>query len=140
MYKNILLPIDLDENRDIPKTIETAIALSQLYNAQLYVMTVLPDFGMSIVGSYFKDGFEKDTKKHAKDALRAYIDKHFADIDIKMVVATGTIYREIIAAGKKLDIDLIIMASGHEDIEDYLLGSNAARVVRHSKQSVMVVR
>lgn len=140
MYKNILLPIDLDENRDIPKTIETAIALSRLYNAQLYVMTVLPDFGMSIVGSYFKDGFEQDTKKQAKDSLRVYIDKHFADIDIKMVVATGTIYREIIAAGEKLDIDLIIMASGHEDIEDYLLGSNAARVVRHSKKSVMVVR
>lgn len=140
MYKNILLPIDLDENRDIPKTIETAIALSRLYDAQLYVMTVLPDFGMSIVGSYFKEGFEQDSKKHAKDVLREYIDKHFADVDIKMVVATGTIYREIIAAGDKLDIDLIIMASGHEDIEDYLLGSNAARVVRHSKQSVMVIR
>lgn len=140
MYKNILLPIDLDENRDIPKTIETAIALSKLYGAQLHVMTVLPNFGMSIVGGYFKEGFEQDSKNHAKAVLREYIDKHFTDIDIKMVVATGTIYREIIAAADQLDIDLIIMASGHEDIEDYLLGSNAARVVRHSKQSVMVVR
>lgn len=140
MYKRILLPIDLDENRDIPKTIDTAIGLSQLYDAQLYVMTVLPDFGMSIVANYFKDSFEQDSKQHAKEVLRNYIDKHFADIDIKMVVATGTIYREIIAAGDELGIDLIIMASGHEDIEDYLLGSNAARVVRHSKQSVMVIR
>lgn len=140
MYKNILLPIDLDENRDVPKTIETAKGLAKLYGAQLHVMTVLPNFGMSIVGSYFKDGYEKDTKNLAKEALRKYIDTHFADVKVKMVVTTGTIYREIIVAASKLDIDLIVMASGHEDIEDFLLGSNAARVVRHSEQTVMVVR
>ncbi|NRA89087.1 MAG: universal stress protein, partial [Rhizobiales bacterium] len=61
-------------------------------------------------------------------------------IDVKMVVTSGTIYKEIIMASEKLSIDLIIMSSGHEDIEDYLLGSNATRVVRHSKQSVMVIR
>lgn len=140
MYKNILLPVDLDNHNEISKTIETAKSLAKLYGAQLYVMTVLPDFGMSIVGSYFKDGYEHDHKELTKDHLRKYIDDNFANIDVKMIVGTGTIYREIIAAAKKLDIDLIIMASGHEDIEDYLLGSNAARVVRHSEQSVMVIR
>lgn len=140
MYKNILLPIDLDSNRDIQKAIDTAVSLAKLYDAKLHVMSVIPDFGMSIVGSFFKDGFEKDAKNHAKDELRKYIDAKLTDVDVKMVVATGTIYKEIITASNKLSIDLIVMSSGHEDIEDYLLGSNAARVVRHSKQTVMVVR
>ncbi len=140
MYKNILLPIDLDENKNISKTIQTAKDMAKLYNAKLHIMSVIPDFGMSIVGSFFKEGFEKDAKSHAKNELRKYIDEYFADTDVKMVVASGNIYKEIILAADNLSVDLIIMSSGHEDIEDYLLGSNAARVVRHSKQSVMVIR
>lgn len=140
MYNKILLPIDLDENKNISKTIAAAKDLTKLYGAKLHVMSVIPDFGMSIVGSFFKEGFEKDSKLHAKEELRKYIDENFADIDVKMVVTSGTIYKEIIMASEKLSIDLIIMSSGHEDIEDYLLGSNATRVVRHSKQSVMVIR
>jgi nucleotide-binding universal stress UspA family protein len=32
------------------------------------------------------------------------------------------------------------MASHRPELSDYLLGPNAARIVRHAKQSVLVVR
>ena len=38
------------------------------------------------------------------------------------------------------NIDLIIMASHRPELQDYLLGPNAARVVRHANCSVLVVR
>lgn len=39
-----------------------------------------------------------------------------------------------------LGADLIVMASQRPELKDYLLGPNAARVVRHAEQSVLVVR
>ena len=36
--------------------------------------------------------------------------------------------------------DLIVMASHRPELKDFLLGPNAARVVRHANCSVLVVR
>ena len=36
--------------------------------------------------------------------------------------------------------DLIVMASHRPELKDYLIGPNAARVVRHADCSVQVVR
>ena len=56
------------------------------------------------------------------------------------IVKTGNVYESIIVAAKKIDCDLIIMSAHRPDLKDYLLGPNAARVVRHSDRSVLVVR
>ena len=57
-------------------------------------------------------------------------------------VAHGTIYEEIIDTRTKLGdaCDLIVLASHRPQLADYLLGPNAARVLRHSQVTVMVVR
>jgi nucleotide-binding universal stress UspA family protein len=39
-----------------------------------------------------------------------------------------------------VNADLIVMASHKPTVTDYLLGANAAHVVRHAGCSVMVVR
>ena len=58
----------------------------------------------------------------------------------RRIVAEGKIYREILSAAKAIEADLIVMGSHHPELKDYLLGPNAARVVRHADCSVMVVR
>lgn len=40
----------------------------------------------------------------------------------------------------KIGADLIVIGSHRPEMGDFLLGPNAARVVRHSKVSVLVVR
>ena len=57
MYKNVLLPVDLDQESSWRKALPAAIACCTAFGARLHVMTVVPDFGMSIVGSYFPDDF-----------------------------------------------------------------------------------
>ena len=46
----------------------------------------------------------------------------------------------ILDLAEKIGADLIVMASHRPELKDYLLGPNAARVVRHAECSVMVVR
>ncbi len=58
----------------------------------------------------------------------------------KVAVADGTIYVGILDLAANIEADLIIMASHRPEMRDYLLGANAAKVVRHAKCSVMVVR
>ena len=41
---------------------------------------------------------------------------------------------------KEIGADLIVMGSHRPELADYLLGANAAKVVRHADCSVMVVR
>ena len=58
----------------------------------------------------------------------------------KVAVRFGSIYREILAQAKEDKSDLIVIGCHRPDLADYLLGPNAARVVRHASCSVFVVR
>ena len=74
-------------------------------------------------------------------ALKEWIGEHVpAGIEVHRIVGQGSIHREIIAAAEKANADLIVMASHKPTARDYLLGANAAHVVRHAACSVMVVR
>ena len=102
---------------------------------------MVPDFGMSVVGSYFPKNYIQDALAETEEALQAFTDEHIPDdIPVQRIVAHGTIYKEIIFYAEQEGCDLIVMASNRPSLEDYLLGPNAARVVRHSKASVLVVR
>jgi hypothetical protein len=49
-------------------------------------------------------------------------------------VLHGRVYDQIIAAADKLGVsDAIVMGSHRPELSDYLLGPNAARVVRHAQ-------
>ncbi len=140
MYKDILMPIDLgDENswRALPVCTEYAKA----FGSTLHVVTVVPDFGMSIVGSFFPANFEHQALKQAGEALHKWVADHIpGDIHVQHIVAHGTAYEEILRVSEEITCDLIVMASHRPKAEDYLIGPNAARVVRHANCSVLVVR
>jgi nucleotide-binding universal stress UspA family protein len=141
MFKDILIPVDLEHREAEAKAIGIAVDLARRYGSRLHVLTVVPDFGMSIVGGYFPKDFEKKALAAAQKELRAFADKAIGtDLKVKHVVANGTIYREIIRYADESGCDTIVMASHRPELRDYLLGPNAARVVRHAKQSVLVVR
>ncbi len=142
MSKNYMLALDLGEKSGSnKKAIEIAENLANNDGATLHVVTVIPTFSMPIVGSYFPEGFEEKHFKEAKAVLKKEIQSYAKNPDvIKRVVVKGSIYDEIINAADKLGCSLIIMEAHRPDLKDYLLGPNAARVVRHAKQSVYVIR
>ena len=141
MFAKILVAIDLDDEAANDQTLDIAEEMANLHDAELHVMTVMPTYSMAIVGSFFPKEHEKQALEGVRSALKEVLDKRNPPPKgLKGHVAHGTIYDEIMKAANKLGCDLIIMASNRPELQDYLLGPNAARVVRHAKQSVFVVR
>ena len=138
MFSKVLVPINVSVAEDAQKLLAAAKSLTAQWNCELHVVTVIPDVGMSIVGSYFSDDFEaKRTEAVAKELADAVSS---AGVDAKTHVLSGTVYDKVIDLAAALHVDLIIIGAHQPAMRSYLLGSNAARLVRHSAQSVLVIR
>lgn len=141
MYSTVLLPIDLNEESSWQKALPAALEMCRAQGAKLHVMTVVPDFGMAIVGSFFPQGYEKQALAEADKALHEFVAANApGDVDVTCDIGHGAVYEEIIATAERVGADLIVMAAHRPGRADYLLGPNAARVVRHAACSVLVVR
>lgn len=141
MFKNILLPVDLNHESSWRKALPLTVDLCAKYGANLHVMTVLPNFRLPLVAGYFPQDFEAKAKQSANKHLHEFVAQHVPkSVPVQHIVVEGTVYEEILRMIKQLDIDLIVMASHRPELQDYLIGPNSSRVVRHSPVSVMVVR
>ncbi len=81
-------------------------------------------------------------KAEAKSQLEEIIKKFKLPTEDRMHVHVeeGSPKDRILELAKKIPAHMIIIASHRPDITTYLLGSNAAAVVRHAECSVLVVR
>jgi nucleotide-binding universal stress UspA family protein len=141
MYANILVSIDLAHGDGDAPALATAAEYARAFGARLNLVTVVPDFGMSIVGGFFPADFERQALGAARVALHEYSERHLPPgTEVRHIVGHGTPYREILRYAGEIAADLIVMASHRPTASDYLLGPNAARVVRHADTSVLVVR
>lgn len=141
MYSNILVSVDLGQPDNEAKAIGTAVDYARLFGATLHVMTVVPDYGLSLVGGFFPAEHEKQALAHANQAVHDFTAQHVPnEVRHRHIVAHGSIYREILRYADEVKADLIVMSASRPGPEDYLIGPNAARVVRHAKISVLVVR
>ncbi|MGC2855768.1 universal stress protein [Novispirillum sp. DQ9] len=142
MYRNILVSIDLDDPSDLDTTLRRAVELTQATpGAKLHVMTVLPPFGMSIVGSFFPKNFEHEVAEKLMARLKADVDPRLPEgMRCQHIVGEGSIYEVVLRISREIKADCIVIGAHRPDLADYLLGPNAARVVRHAACSVLVVR
>ena len=64
-----------------------------------------------------------------------------SDLKPNILVTHGaSIYAEILAVAEQAEADLVVVGSHRPAMKDYLLGTNAAPVVRHARCSVLVAR
>ena len=141
MYQNVLVPVDLGDKHSWRKAIPTAVAICEAFDAGLIVMTVVPDVGMPVIGQYLPEDYETKVKQQIQSQLTAFVQAQIPPgIETQRLVCQGRIYQEIIHSAAEHQADLIVMGSRHPELKDYLLGPNAARVVRHAERSVMIVR
>lgn len=140
MFQTILLPVDLSSEASWEHALPAALKLANP-DTELHVISVVPDFGLSVVGSYFDQGFEERALREVGDKLADWVRAHLPDwVDVHPHVLHGRVYDRILEAAERLRVDTIVMASHTPALSDYLLGPNAARVVRHARCSVLVVR
>lgn len=141
--QTVLCAVDVS-NGDIDLgVLRKAQHMAEIEGASLDVITVVPDFGMSIVSDYFEEGHHEKATEEATSLLHQLVEKALgpgANEKVRHVVATGNAYEEILKTAEMGGAGLIVIGAHTPDLKDYLLGPNAARVVRHSNCSVYVVR
>lgn len=141
MTQFILAAVDVMHADTAAAVLKKARAIADMEQADLAVVTVIPDFGMSIVGAYFTPDAEQAGLRLANDKLHDLVRSALGDTKrIKHIVRHGTAYKEIMAAAEEIRATLIVMGAHRPELQDYLLGPNAARVVRHSRTSIYVLR
>lgn len=140
MAKKILLAVDINNQETSKPPLAAALDLAH-GGGEIHVVCVVPDFGLPQVSGFFPEGYEKKMLDKYKDALASWVKTHVPEgVRAKAHVAHGTIYVEVVKAANKLGVDVIVIGSHRPALSDYLLGPNAARVVRHARQSVYVAR
>ena len=142
MYKTILVTVDLAHEPSWKMALPEAIALAKTSSGVLHVLTVVPKVPSSLVAAYLPEGFETHALENANTRIAAIIDEHIGDaVEAHAHVAHGLVHEEILKAIGAVKADLVVMASHSPDrVREFLVGSQADRVVRRSPVSVLVVR
>lgn len=136
MFKTILVPVDIGHAEKSNNVINMAAA-NGTDDAQIILLNVVEDIP-NWVAVELPAGFQQKSLKTAKEELSAIAQS--SDIKTEIDVRVGHPYQTILDVAKETGSELIIIASHQPGLQDYLLGSTAAKVVRHAKCSVLVVR
>ena len=144
MYNSILVPIDISEDSLTHMVIPFVQAHTALNTAKVHFLTVIPSlpYYSSLGLAYSVEIPKLKEFQHVALAKLDEIVKQFKipPDKIQTHAVTGSPKDQILKLADTIDADLIIIASHKPDISTYLLGSNAAAVVRHAKCPVLVVR
>jgi universal stress protein F len=136
MYKTILVPIDI-ANLDKGKAmidVATAYAGKDTRIILLNVVEEIPTWAAAEIPEGILDK-SRQTSDEEMNAIAAA-----SGIDMDVEVRMGHSYKTILEVAGEKAVDLIIIASHRPGLQDYFLGSTAAKVVRHAKCSVLVTR
>lgn len=143
MTQPVLCAVDISNGLDDVKTVQTAARLAAMDGAQLDVIAVVPDFGLSPVGSFFNEDHHEIVVKEGRELLNTLVTEALGaegNAKVNHVVGTGRAYDEVLKLASQIEPSLIVIGARKADLADYLLGPNAARIVRHANTSVYVVR
>ena len=135
MYKNILVPVAFETGRDTMKSIEIAEKLVDEAGTitALHVIEEIPSY----VAQYLPEGQMDTNIKEIEKILHKRLNEH---TEIVVKVIEGHAGHSIVDYAGEHDVDCIVIASHRPGLQDLVLGSTAARVVRHAPCAVHVVR
>jgi len=136
MYKHVLAPIAFDHGHLAGQGIAVARKLltPDGHLSLLHVMETIPGYAMTYVP---KDRLEANRAEILAD-LNSLAKN--AGEECSTAVVSGHPSRAILDYAEEHEVDCIVIASHKPGLQDYFLGSTAARVVRHAKSGVHVLR
>jgi universal stress protein F len=136
MYKTMLIPIDMAQPEKGKPMIEVARRIGGK-DARILLVNVIEDIP-AFVASQLPLGLLDKAKDLAAEELKAIANA--AGIKPDYLVCSGKASNAIIDVAKEQNADIILIGSHKPGLQDYLLGSTAASVVRHAECSVLVGR
>ncbi|MGI9384394.1 MAG: universal stress protein [Methyloligellaceae bacterium] len=140
MFNKVLVPIDISQPDAGGALLSAAADRVKRGDTKLMLLTVIGDVP-NLVAAQLPADYPATATQQASEQLNALAKSHgLADGSYEVAVRHGAVYHEILSAAEESGADLIAIASHKPDVSDYLLGSVAAKVVRHASCSVLVVR
>ncbi len=142
MYNTILVPVDIAEDVLTEHALKHVEYLAKLSGAKVHFFHALPDASAFVTAySFGIKEFENQAEVKAIEGLK----KIMAEIDLPLerlsyTISFGSPRDEVLQLAEEIAADLIVIGSRRPSVKTYLLGSNAAAIVRHAKISVMVIR
>lgn len=141
MYENILVPVVFGDGPDgagedrITAAVDIARGLAKP-GARITLLHVIEDIPPYVI-NYLPQTYLDESRK----AIAATLTNRAAEIPGGVgVVVTGHSGRTILDWAEANSCDLIVVASHRPGMQDLLIGSTAAHIVRHAQCAVHVLR
>jgi len=136
MYAKILVPVEMSHKDSGIKAITIAKKLVD-EGGDVILVNVVDE-----VPSYVKAELPMEFLKNSEAQALANLSKIAEDqgINTPVKIAKGNAATAILELAKSSQVDLIVVASHRPGFTDYILGSTAARIVRHAQCPVLVDR
>jgi nucleotide-binding universal stress UspA family protein len=141
--KHILCPVDFSPVSESTVKAAGNMALKLGANVTLiHVVSVIPASYGALYGIDFQAIDTVELINSSTKALEEVRAKYIpAGVSCHIVSITGNVASEVIAEVKKSEVDLIVMAtSGAHGVEEFLIGSNAAKISRSAPCAVLTLR
>ncbi len=140
MFKKILVPIDVDRPIAAKAVHDCAVEIAQQSGAEIKLLSVMPGFGMPIVGSYISDEIRNEALEHFQEALETFI-KENCDESVTYSIRAGKNWREIVKMAEKWDADLIVVYHNRRrDINEVFSRTCSQHVYQRAHCSVLRLR
>jgi nucleotide-binding universal stress UspA family protein len=140
MFRTILVPVDIDDVETSRPALDRAVALAEASGGTIrliYVRSLVPVSFMEFVPPTFDTAQQGEAEKRLTALVQTL---RLSKERVSSVVTVGGVYHDVLQEADKIGADLIVVGSHRPTMATYLLGSNAASIVRHAKCSVLVVR
>src|SRR3546814_7463773 len=99
----------------------------------------ISDWSSDVCSSDLYD--DREIVNEAHERLNEIVSENTPDgMNVETIVRHGPVYEQILQVADDIGADQIVIGAHRPEISDYLLGPNTARVVRHAKCSVNVIR
>ncbi len=135
MYKTIIVPIDIGHIERADAMVKAARQLGP--DAHLILVNAI-----ETVPSHIQAEIPVNLVEQNREKSRARMDELAATLsgNVSVEMIDGHPAAAILDAAEAKGADAIVIGSHKPGWQDYLIGSTAARVVRHAKCSVLVIR
>lgn len=133
MYNKILIASALDQGFS-DKALEVAKSLISENGNIIAVHVIEP------VNNVVQSFVTEDVQSKAYEKIKTLLTERCKDVAIDSEILYGKAGNNIIQYAEKIGADCIVIGSHKPGLEDFFLGSTSARVVRHSKCAVHVLR
>lgn len=143
--QDILIPYDFSDTAAL--ALEHAIFMAKLCKAKISLLHVIETYSFtSAISNAFSKSqseFESKIEETTKEKLKGIADDIHKKSAIKVdyVAEVGSIYKQIIKVANDINANMIIMGThGASGVSEFLLGSNAYKVVSGSPCPVITVQ